>query len=247
MRSTCAAFASVLAIALSSSAFAATFTLEGVYNITSRDECAADRIDSIVLYSDQDGTTRATLSSAEYTIDYQSHLLTWDGAHALTGYTVDSSRNAATFSATLSADDMTMTGTVDALACDGPWNFTAERVERPAVRGGMTALESTPTIETLAGTYDVSTNRTDGTLRMTQMPDGRILANFGTIDVPRILSFSAARLDTDAGILELFAFDGDEPHVKWVLHYGNVNGRLALQGYGLSRWGGYFPIDAMVR
>jgi hypothetical protein len=123
-----------------------------------------------------------------------------------------------------------------------PWRFRAERVALDW-SDTLTALPAAPSLDTFVGTFATKTGFSEGTLRLVRLADGRLVANYGTPTVPRIIGFDGQRLDTEVGALELFAYDEHELRVKWHLRYGTEGGKLALSGYGLSTSGRFYSVN----
>jgi len=221
---------------------AMAFELEGVYRITERDACDADKIDTLVIFTDEQNQPQIMFSSSEFTIVYQVYDLIFDGERSLRGVTGPASYNAATFTAAVSADGSRIEGKVDALACELPWHFVAElepRYEEPL----LSPLNFTPDFSTFVGRFSASTSSQNGWLKIMRLGYGPVVANFGNDLVPRIVSFETSRLDTEENALELFAFDEGRVQLKWKLQYGLVEGVLTLQGYGISAWGRYYAVN----
>lgn len=227
---------------VASAARASPFELEGVYRITERGFCDQDRIDSVILFANARGDLRALFSSAEFTIVYQIHELTWSG-NALSGSSLPTSPDAALFQATLSADRMSIDGTVNSTTCLTPWSFHAERVaifDSPV----LAAVSGVQAADYFVGDYFAETDSLEGQLRLVRLADGRVAGNFGNDTVRRLIQFDEPLLDTETNTLELFSYDGPEVRIKWRLSYGLRDGRLVLQGYGLSATGRIYPVIA---
>jgi hypothetical protein len=229
-------------LTLSTSALA--LDSEGVYKITERQACADEHIDTVIFMSDQNGDAKAFFSSNEFGINYQVHALTVGADGSLSGSTLPSSSDAATFAATLSEDGRIMSGSVDTIVCPSAWTFTAERVDLP-LQGGLSPLDQTPSLSDFVGSFSARTDFTEGFLRFIRLGDGHVIGGFGNDISSRLIDFYDPRLDVDASTLELFSPDyNGEVRVKWHLSYGKADGTMALQGYGISASGRLYSVAA---
>lgn len=229
------------ALALSAQAVALDF--EGVYRISEREACADDHIDSVILVADQDGSTKAFLSSSEYGIVYQVHAVTIAEDGSLTGVTTPSSHDAATLVGRVTEDASEITGTVDTAVCPAAWTFTAERIAF-ASDGRLSPLDRRPTLGDFAGSFATATDRTEGTLRLVRLADDRLAGAFGNELSSRLISFGNPVLNLDANTIDLYSVDDGEIRVKWHLDFGQTDGVLAMQGYGISATGRLYPVSA---
>lgn len=216
---------------------------EGAYKITSRQACAGEQIDSIVLMTDEAGIAKAYLATQQYGLVYQVHLLTISDSGALAGTTI--SGDAATFTAEISQDGQHMTGTVDTIACPAAWTFTAERLQLPE-RPAMGPLDQVPQLLDFVGSFDAERDRQPGTIRFVRLADDRLAAGFASGLSRQVLGFGIMQLDVEARAVDLFARgDNGQTRLKWHLGYGQINGVMALQGYGLSTTGTFYPVGAI--
>ncbi len=231
----------VAALALSTQAVALDF--EGVYRISERDACADDYIDAVILMADRDGSAKAFLSSSEFGIVYQVHAVTIAEDGGLAGVTTASSHDAGTLTGMLSEDASLLTGTVDTAVCPSAWTFSAERVAS-TTDGVLSPLDRQPTLVDFTGSFATATDRTEGTLRLVRLADDRLAGAFGNELSSRLISFESPVLNVDANTIDLFSVEDGEIRVKWHLDFGQTDGVLAMQGYGISATGRLYPVSA---
>ncbi len=231
------------AAALTFSAQASAFEYEGVYQISERQACDDEHIDSVIIVEDRDGSPMAFLSSAHYGIVYQVHAITISVDGRVDGASTPASHDAGTLTATFSEDGTILTGSVDTAVCPSAWTFTAGKIAF-AARAGLEPLGHAPALTDFVGTFATETDRTQGTLRLVRLTDDRIAGAFGNELSSRILSFGNPVLNPDAGTIDLFSVDDGEIRVKWHLDFGQLDGVLAMQGYGISATGRLYPVSS---
>lgn len=216
---------------------------EGMYEITEREPCEAEHIDSVIVYTDARGTAYATLTSSEYTIVYQKHALAIGSDGRISGVTTPDSGNSAVFMAELSEDGKTMTGTVDTVVCPSAWTFTAQRVNI-AMDATLEPLGRVATLSDFVGSFAAATEWSSGTLRFLRLDADRVAGHYGTDIVQRLIDFETPVIDPQGSSIDLFSYDDDGVRVKWHLEYGKSNGVFALRGYGLSTYGRFYAVSA---
>lgn len=236
-------FCLTAAFTLISATSAAALDIEGVYRIAEGSPCTDEPIDSVVLFTDDGGNARVSLASNASGIVFQLHALTLGNGGVLSGSVLPSSPNAGTFAGVMAGDHQSISGTIDSGACSAPWSFVAQRAALPE-DSELTPLAQAPTVADFVGSFVAATGSLEGTLRLLQLADDRLAGNFGNDVVSSVLPFDRSHLDTVNHTLELYCYDRDGLRVKWHLGYGNLNGKLALQGYGISTTGVLYPILA---
>ncbi len=231
------------AAVLTLSAQGSAFGFEGVYKITERQACDDEQIDSVTIVEDSDGTSKAFLASARYGIVYQVHAISISANGRVDGASTPQSHDAGTLTATFTEDGAILTGSVDAAVCPSAWTFTAGKIAF-AARAGLDPLGHAPTLSDFVGSFTTETDRTQGTLRLVRLSADRIAGAFGDEQSSRILSFGNPVLNLEAGTIDLFSVDDGEIRVKWHLDFGQVDGVLAMKGYGISATGRLYPVSS---